>query len=144
MTTKQNFIEIARSWKGTPFQHQGRLKGVGVDCAGFIAQVALESGASADVEFEQNYRRQENGERMLSLLRSYMDFVEGEPEIGDMLALCDEQLKNPDVPRHLVILTEKEPYWKAIHASERGVQEHRLDARFKRRIHSAWRLRGLA
>jgi cell wall-associated NlpC family hydrolase len=144
MTTKEEFIQIARSFAGTPFQHQGHIKHVVIDCAGFIAEVARESGAVPDVNFEQNYRRQENGAQMLSLLRDYMDFVEGEAEIGDVLALCDEHLRHTDVPRHLMILTEKEPYWKAIHASERGVLEHRLDARFKRRIHSAWRLRNLS
>lgn len=142
MTTRETFIEVARSWLGTPFQHQGHMKGVAVDCAGFIAEVAKESGAVPDVSFEQNYRRHENGAQMLMLLTEYMDGVV-EAEIGDVLALCDENLREPDVPRHLMILTEKEPYWKAIHASEAGVREHRLDLRFKRRIHSIWRLRNL-
>lgn len=144
---RSDIVQIARTWLGTPFVHQGRLKGPaeqggGVDCAGFIAEVARESGSLPDVEFEQNYRRRENGEEMLRLLRDYMEIVE-EPEIGDVLALCDERLANPDVPRHLVILTEMEPYWKGIHASERGVREHRIDLRFKQRIHSIWRIRGV-
>jgi hypothetical protein len=138
---RNDVVEIARSFMGTPFEHQGHLKGVGVDCAGFIAEVAKESGVLTDTEFEQNYRRQENGAEMLRLLRDYMEYVGGEPEIGDVLALCDERLAKPDIPRHLMILTEKEPYWKAIHASEHGVREHRLDLRFKQRIHSVWRLK---
>jgi cell wall-associated NlpC family hydrolase len=142
MTTRQKFIEVARSFKGTPFVHQGHTKGLGVDCAGFIAEVAREAQVVSDLEFEQNYRRRESGEQMLRLLKDYMDFVE-EAEPGDVLALCDEHFKAPDVPRHLMILTEKEPYWRAIHASSRGVLEHRLDSRFKRRIHSVWRLRNL-
>lgn len=30
----------AESWVGTPFRHQGRMKGVGVDCAGLVIEVA--------------------------------------------------------------------------------------------------------
>lgn len=138
----QRIVEIARSWEGTRFVHQGHLKGLGVDCAGFIAEVARESGGVADTNFEQNYRRKENGEQMLELLNEYMDGIEGEPEPGDVLALCDEDLRKRDRPRHLMILTQKLPYWKAIHASEKGVREHRLDGRFRQRIHSVWRLKG--
>lgn len=29
----------ARSWKGTPYQHKGRVKGVGADCGGMIYEV---------------------------------------------------------------------------------------------------------
>ncbi len=32
-------IAEARTWKGTPYQHKGRLKGVGVDCGGLVYQV---------------------------------------------------------------------------------------------------------
>jgi cell wall-associated NlpC family hydrolase len=33
---RQNIVEEARSWKGTPYQHKGRIKGVGVDCGGLL------------------------------------------------------------------------------------------------------------
>lgn len=34
----------ARRWIGTPFHHQGRLLGVGVDCAGLVVGVARALG----------------------------------------------------------------------------------------------------
>ena len=144
MVTAADVITEARAWLKTPFSHQQPHKGVGVDCTNFIARVAEASGAVPDVEFANTYRRREDGVTMLRLLRDYMDFVETEgARPGDVLALCDEERRHPNVPRHLILLTEVEPYWKGIHASEHGVAEHRLDMRFKRRIHSAWRLRGL-
>ncbi len=35
-TSARDVLEIARSWEGTPYVNQGRLKGVGVDCLGLL------------------------------------------------------------------------------------------------------------
>jgi NlpC/P60 family putative phage cell wall peptidase len=35
----EDIITEARSWIGTPYQHQGRLKGVGCDCLGLVLGV---------------------------------------------------------------------------------------------------------
>lgn len=45
-TTAAEVVEQARTWLGTPWQHQGRRKGLGVDCAGLIIGVAAELGLS--------------------------------------------------------------------------------------------------
>ena len=37
-------VEKAREYVGTPFHHQGRQKGVGIDCIGLIVCVAKELG----------------------------------------------------------------------------------------------------
>lgn len=39
-----NEVLIAREYISTPFVHQGRLKGVGIDCIGLVVCVARESG----------------------------------------------------------------------------------------------------
>jgi cell wall-associated NlpC family hydrolase len=145
MDIGQKIVEVARSHAGTPWEHQGKLPGVGLDCVGFIVTVAQESGAVGDVEFEANYRRRSNGEQMLSLLADYLEPVAQAEDArpGDILALCDEALRFPDVPRHLIILTEIGPHWRGIHhPTEDGVVvEHRLNVMFKRRVHSIWRAR---
>lgn len=33
---RNEVIAEARTWKGTPYQHRGRVKGVGVDCGGLL------------------------------------------------------------------------------------------------------------
>lgn len=43
-----HLLAIARQWLGTPWHHQGALKGVGCDCAGLVMGVAREAGL-ADV-----------------------------------------------------------------------------------------------
>lgn len=36
---RQWVIDEARSWKGTPYHHTGRVKNVGVDCGGLLYEV---------------------------------------------------------------------------------------------------------
>lgn len=43
-----NFVTVARSYIGTPFHHQGRLPGVGLDCAGVVVCALRESGRDVD------------------------------------------------------------------------------------------------
>ncbi len=37
-------VAVARSWLGTPWIHQGRLKDIGVDCGGLIISLGKELG----------------------------------------------------------------------------------------------------
>ena len=39
-------VEEVRSWIGTPFQHQGRLKNVGCDCIGLVVAINKKFGIS--------------------------------------------------------------------------------------------------
>lgn len=135
-------VAEAESWVGTRFQHQGALKGIGVDCANFIALVARDAGVK-DVEIPNNYRPQEDGVVMLRLLKQHMEMIPTEDrQPGDVLALCDEALREPNVPRHLVFVKEVTPKTTfIIHASERGVRSHRMDSSWERRVHSTWRLK---
>lgn len=41
----KQIVDIARRWVGTPFHHQARVEGVGVDCVGLVISVAREIGA---------------------------------------------------------------------------------------------------
>ena len=43
-TARQAIIAEARSWIGTPYLHQGRVKGVGVDCAMLLLEVYERAG----------------------------------------------------------------------------------------------------
>lgn len=44
--TPHDIITEARTWIGTPFHHQGRVKGAGVDCIGLVIGVAHALGLS--------------------------------------------------------------------------------------------------
>jgi len=135
-------VKEALSWVNTPFAHQGHIKGVGVDCVNFIAEVARVTNATPDVEFERNYRQRSDGSQMLAELMRYMEPVESlEGALpGDVLALCDEHLKDKGTTRHLGFLTQTEPRPMIDHASERGVHHHIVNLHFRRRIVSIWRV----
>ena len=149
--TAEEIVAEAVSWVGTPFGHQQPHKGVSVDCANFISQVAAATGGTPDVDFERNYRRREDGTQMVMELVRYMGPVRHLDDAGsvtleyarpaDVLALHD----GADFrrPVHLAFLTQLVRYPKMCHASARGVVHHRVDAHFRGRIHSIWRVPGL-
>jgi cell wall-associated NlpC family hydrolase len=143
MTTRQQVVEEALSWVNTPFAHQGRIKGVGVDCDNFAALVAINSGAIDAVDYPNNYRRREDGSLMLEILERYMTPVGviEEATLADVVAFHDG--KNASVPRHLGVISQTERYLKVVHASERGVRHHRLALELLQNVHSVWRLKGL-
>ena len=139
-TLASKIVEEARTWKNTPFKHQGRLKRLGVDCVGFISEVAKNAGVKG-IEIPNNYRPHEDGAVMLQLLKSHLKPVR-KMQAGDVLALSDEMLRDPDIPRHLAIVTElTSATTYIIHASERGVVEHRMNQHWHSRVHSIWRVK---
>jgi cell wall-associated NlpC family hydrolase len=156
-TTREQIIEIARSWKGVRWLHQGASKETGADCEGFVEGVFREAGHTEVVDIVRNYRRREDGSLMLALLEKNLDFVTGNvgweaPDMSqakpaDILAFCDEHLRAPDVPRHLGIYTEQrgDGVYYVIHSGneKHGVVEHRMDQRWLKRTHSIWRVRGI-
>lgn len=51
--TRDEIVAEARSWIGTPWHHQGRVKGVGVDCVGVAIGVVRAFGIP--VADDRNY-----------------------------------------------------------------------------------------
>lgn len=88
MSVVDVFIEEARSWIGTPWQHQARLKGIGVDCVG-VVQKSYEKATGKKCEYEINYHRIPpigREERLEEILGVYFDKKEGkELERGDVM-----------------------------------------------------------
>lgn len=109
MITPADIVACARSWLDTPYQHQARLKGVGVDCAGLIIGVANELGIS---DFNiSTYGKQPEPVKMGEYLDSYLDRVPiGQLREGDILWLRVED------PQHLAIVTSMSPRIMIIHA----------------------------
>ena len=99
----------ARKWIGTPYQHQGRVRGVGVDCIGLIFGV-LEGAGVRDKEFwdaikerYKAYRRVPDGYSL------YKGFSAHLPEIPKYLAEPADMLliRFAKAPRHTAILTDR-------------------------------------
>lgn len=132
-------VAQARTWISTRWQHQGRLKGVGVDCAGLIIGVARELGL-ADVDFA-NYSRHPDGSSLRHVCGMHMRRVPLHlVKQADVLMLTFTT-----DPEHLAIVGELEGRRTIIHAyaSARKVVENDLDALWLSRIRGAYRMPGI-
>lgn len=126
-------VEAARSYIGTPFHHQARAKGVGIDCVGLVVCAARDAGM--DVRDTSVYAREPDGRSLVEALSDQMDRVDGEAREGDVMAFW---VRRPDLPQHLGIRSEHG----IIHAMmRRRVAEHRLTGAMLSKLHSVWRLR---
>ena len=136
-------VKAARGWLGTPYLHQGRLKGIGVDCAGLIIAVARELGLLPPEFDVTGYSRQPDGQ-LLSHCDRHMRRVD-EPQPGDVL------ITRFDIdPCHLGFAADYHipGHLSMIHAlcarSGRGkVIEQRIDASMRRRLVAVYRLPGV-
>lgn len=68
------FITAARSYIGTPFKHQGRLPGVGLDCAGVVVCAMREAGIP--VEDVARYSRLPRNGQFLAAVLAHADEVQ--------------------------------------------------------------------
>lgn len=140
MVPRYRIIETARSYLGTPFHHQGRVKGVGVDCVGLLVGVGRELGLQ--VHDYKGYSRRPDGVTLKRELAKSLDVVEGganaEAVLGDVLVFW---ILRPDLPTHAAILTDKG----MIHtyADVGKVVEHWMDGTWRERLDSVYRFRNV-
>jgi hypothetical protein len=143
MTQAQTIVTQARTWLGTPFHHQARLKRIGCDCLGLIVGVVDELGlkdkhgqplAGYD---EVTYSKEPDGAYLTEKLTALLDEVPfTEAQAGD-LALFTVR----ENPQHMALLTDYEGTIGMIHcyAPARRVVEHRLDDDWKQRLVKVFR-----
>lgn len=128
----------ARGWIGTPWRHQGRTKGVGVDCVGFVIEVARAVGVLS-VDEAANYRRRPDGVTLPAKLDAYLA-----RKPTSALAPADIVMIRTDAVADHVAFVGDYPAGglTLLHAylPMRRVVEHRLDAAWRRRIVAAYAL----
>lgn len=135
MIDKEKFIEIARSWLGTKWQHDQQIKGIGVDCVNFLMAVAIEYGCDLP-PIPKNYDRISRNKEIVDYIADNFDCITAEEmDTTDIIIM-----KVSGYSTHVGIITE--PY-KIIHACNRTgcVIEHNLDGVWLRRLDSVWRFR---
>lgn len=143
MTTAAEVIAAARGWIGTPFHHLGRLKGVGVDCAGLVIGVARDLGLIAPDFDIPVYSRRPDGHSMLAWCDQYMHRVD-QMQIGNVIVVIVDK-----DPQHLGIVTDhRNSGFGIIHAASRSdgtgsVIETRLMFSRAMRFVRAYRLPGV-
>lgn len=101
-------VSKAREFLETPYHHQGRVKGAGVDCAGLVICVAHELNLSGyDIN---NYPKESDGIELKQLLNENA-IVTKKRDIGNIVLLKIKQ-----VPQHCGIIGIKDDFMTLIHA----------------------------
>ena len=95
----------ARSWVGTPFQHQGRMKQVGVDCIGLVICCAAKTGIALAKRYEADPNTRRYRERparyalLAELQRACRQVPKEDAKPGDLLCMIVV-----DNPQHVLLL----------------------------------------
>lgn len=80
-------VKEALTWLETPYHHQGRIKGVGVDCGTLICEVFEKVGLMDHLDprpYPQDWHLHQLGERYLEHVKSVC-FEVDEPQPGDVV-----------------------------------------------------------
>lgn len=137
--TVDKIIEIAKSYKGIPWVHQGRTKH-GVDCAGFLSCVFKDAGF--EVKDEVAYSRFPDGKRLKELLDNQPSIQEvpiDDIQPGDIALFRIKKL-----PQHLALITQGSYGLNMIHAYNGGskqVVEHNFADFWKQRLVALYRIK---
>jgi len=132
-------LAAARECIGTPFKHQARVPGVGIDCVGLLVHCFLKMGLP--FVDEKGYPRDPFGgklEKNLDNQPSLRRIELSEAVAGDVLVM-----RIRSAPQHVAIhsgFINGHAY--VIHSSEihGGVVEHRIDELWGGRIMRAYRM----
>ena len=142
MRHKDKIIHEARSWIGTAFMHQGRMKksdgdSGACDCLGLILGVAnacnIVSRATRNplsMLDEKNYSSAIDDVHLKNTLKSHLiEKPVAEVTVGDVLLFTIAK-----TPRHLGILSSHAEYLTLIHSYNTMVTEHIFDAKWRKRL----------
>lgn len=151
MTTKNDIVAEARTWLGTRFHHQGRVRKTathpgGCDCIGLVVGVvrdlqipSKQSGKFLHQYDYKNYSRLPDGKLFREMLEKYLTEIPiDETQPGDVLLFRFEK-----DPQHIAIVSDyKHGGLGLIHcyASSRKVVEHVLDDGWRNRMVAAFEI----
>lgn len=136
MIDRREIIAAARECLGTPFHHQGRLVGVGIDCIGTVVHPARRLGIPhTDCT---TYRRRPDGVTLVAHLERNLVRLERDAAPGDVVCMW---WARPDLPYHVGLVTERGLLH--AHATAKKVVEHAFDEEWRDRVHSVWSYPGV-
>ena len=140
MANGQAIADAARLLVGTPYHHQGRKAGVGLDCIGVPILAARAAGL--DVHDFAAYGPMPVPEVLLDEIAKDCDKVEpSDMRTGDILCFKSGFTH----PSHFGVLLGDMPERKFVHAYNKldRVNVQILDDRWLRLLHSVWRVKGV-
>lgn len=132
---RERVVEIARSWIGTPYLHQGSLRGVGSDCLGLLCGIWREHcGHEPDgvPAYTPDWSEPSRDEQLWRGLRAQMREVRGVPVPGEVLLF---RMRSGSVAKHIGIAASVGQKPSFVHAYRgHGVVESPLSTPWRRRI----------
>lgn len=137
-------LEVAiRSWVGTPYHHQARLKGVGVDCIGTLICPANEVGFN--IEDVHGYSTQPYGEQLMKEIEKRLlpvPIQELETRMRPLVLVFGFEKKRQStewLPQHVAYFMSN---GNMVHSMNRvkRVLEHEFKGYWRERLHSVWDL----
>ncbi len=135
--TRRALVATARNYLDTPFAHQGRVRGVGIDCAGLLICVARDLELfHGDVT---GYAPVPDERFFLAACERLMTRIElRDVQPGDVVTF------DLGAETHLAIVSEMAPM-AIVHvwAQAGRCVEHALDAVWRRRLRGAWAIPGV-
>ena len=134
MQRASKILSAARKWVGTPYVHQRREIGIGVDCIQFVIAVGVEVGAVKNIGIDK-YRLLNSPTKIREYLEQYGEKLE-KPKLGCVVYWGSRI----NLPTHFGILSELHEKPAIIHADyEVGkVVEHNIPEENMVLIDSYW------
>lgn len=136
-------VDEARTWLGTPWVHQARLKRVGVDCLGLLGMSALAVGVTGAREWRDdpnmhNYGVVPNPRFLITSCDRFLDQVPLiDARVGDVLVMAFRRY-----PQHFAIVSSPGYLIHAYSSIGRVVENGVAVA--NARVLRAYRFRGVA
>lgn len=84
---RQAVVQEAISWLRTPWIHHARVKGAGVDCGMFLAEVYPAAGVTAPIdpgEYPNDWHQHQEEQRYLRIVETYAHRIDTPPQPGDI------------------------------------------------------------
>lgn len=129
---RDDIVNAARLWLGTPYRHQAATRGAGCDCLGLLRGVWRELYGGEPVEvppYSADWRDARHADELRALADTLLRPAEDGPCAGQVVLF---RLGRSPVPRHCGIALGPERF---IHAQEGlGVVEANLTSGWQRRI----------
>lgn len=133
--TRAAFVAEALAWLDTPYRHQGRLKGVGVDCIGLVIGVCHALNlTSYDIT---GYDKRPDGRLRKTMETQLTTIPKHTAQAGDVLLF-----EFGSVPVHVGILIDANTLVHA-YSPNRKVVANSLDARWRGLIAGAYHVPGV-
>ena len=133
MTDQQTFmLAAARRCLGTPFHHQGRQPGVGLDCIGLI--IVAMTAAGLRVQDQQDYGPRPDGQSLVAGLLAH-----GAVPVSDIMPSDILLFRYDQQPQHVALAMDEQSMIHAFAPAGRVV-ESSLGDYWRRRLLGIYRL----